>query len=144
MDEVNGSVIDLRDLVSILRRRYRLIVLTGAIVLGLAFLYLAQTTPLYTSTTLILVDPAQKNLLAPERDGMVNSSLASSLIESEVEILRSNTVLLAAIDAADLMQQDLACDWRAFRQDDARQKWPHPRCNRGHNYKTGNLTEVTR
>lgn len=104
MDEVNGSVIDLRDLVSILRRRYRLIVLTGAIVLGLAFLYLAQTTPLYTSTTLILVDPAQKNLLAPERDGMVNSSLASSLIESEVEILRSNTVLLAAIDAADLMR----------------------------------------
>jgi capsular exopolysaccharide synthesis family protein len=104
MDEVSESVIDLRDVVSILRRRYRLIVLTGAIVLGLAFLYLAQTTPLYTSTTLILVDPAQKNLLAPEREGMVNSSLASSLIESEVEILRSNTVLLAVIEAADLLR----------------------------------------
>ncbi len=102
MDETDGAEIDLREMVSILRRRYRLIVLTVAIVLGVAFLYLAQATALYTSTTLILVDPAQKNLLSPELDGSVNASMASSLIESEVEILRSDSVLLAVIEAADL------------------------------------------
>lgn len=104
MDDTDELEFDLREMVSILRRRYRLIVLTIAVILGVSFLYLAQSTPLYTSTTLILVDPAQKNLLAPERDGSVNSTLASSLIESEVEILRSDTVLLAVIEEAGLIR----------------------------------------
>ncbi|MEJ2030263.1 MAG: Wzz/FepE/Etk N-terminal domain-containing protein [Maritimibacter sp.] len=97
-----NPAIDLREFVAILRRRARLVILTYVIMLGAAFLYLARTTPLYTATTMILIDPAQKDLLQPSDSGNLNSSLASSLIESEVEILKSDTVMLALIDNMNL------------------------------------------
>lgn len=103
MDGGAQEILEVRDAVSFLRRRARLIVLTVAITLGLAFLFLVGTTPLYTATTLLLVDPAQKNLLQPSSDGTMNAALASSLIESEVEILLSDTVLLATIRDAKLI-----------------------------------------
>ncbi len=100
----SGEMIDLRELVAIFRRRARLILLSVAIILGLAFLYLARTTPLYTSTALLLVDPAQKDLLQPADSANMNASLASALVESEVEILKSDTVLLAMIRDQNLVQ----------------------------------------
>lgn len=98
------ETIDLRNIVSILRRRLRLILLSVALILSAAFIYLAQATPLYTARALVLVDTAQKNLLQPGQEGSQNASLASAIIESEVVMLRSDAVLLALIAEAQLMQ----------------------------------------
>lgn len=100
---ISAEIIDLRELVSILRRRARLVLLTIAIILGLAFLYLARTTPLYTATAMILIDPARKDLLQPTDSVNINASLASALVESEVEILKSDTVLLALVNDMNLI-----------------------------------------
>ncbi|MBR3370031.1 MAG: AAA family ATPase [Rhodobacteraceae bacterium] len=98
------DTIDLRAIISMLRRRLKIILFSVAIIMSVAFIYLAQTTPLYTSRALVLVDTAQKNLLQPGPEGGQNASLASSIIESEVELLRSDTVLLELISASSLMQ----------------------------------------
>ncbi|MGP9789681.1 GumC family protein [Roseinatronobacter sp. NSM] len=98
------DTIDLRAIISMLRRRLKIILLSVAIIMSVAFIYLAQTTPLYTSRALVLVDTAQKNLLQPGSEGAQNASLASSIIESEVELLRSDTVLLELVSASGLMQ----------------------------------------
>ena len=96
--------IDLRSVIAILRRRVRLIFVTVALILSMAFIYLAQATPLYTARALVLVDTMQKNLLQSGPEATQNAQLASSFIESEVEILRSDAVLLALIAQAGLMR----------------------------------------
>jgi capsular exopolysaccharide synthesis family protein len=98
----DGDVIDLRNIVSILRRRLKLLGLSVALILSLAFLYLAQATPLYTARALVQIDTAQENLLQPGREPSLNSSLVSSIIDSEVEILRSDALLLELIATAGL------------------------------------------
>lgn len=99
----DDETIDLRSIVAILRRRVRLILLTVALMLSVAFIYLAQATPLYTARALVLVDTMQKNLLQTGQEASQNAQMASSIIESEVEILRSDAVLLALVAEAGLM-----------------------------------------
>ncbi len=99
----NSEVLDLRGLVAILRRRVRLIGLSIALVLAAAFVHLVQATPLYTARALILVETAQRNLLSGQEVSQ-SAQIASSIIESEVEILRSDAVLLALIERANIMQ----------------------------------------
>jgi len=98
--EQRPDFLDLRDAFWILRRQVRLVLLTVGIGLGGALLYLAYATPLYTATALLFVDPSQKNILNPDDAYTLQGSAENARIESEVEILRSDTVMLAAIDAA--------------------------------------------
>jgi len=101
--EQRPDFLDLRDAFWILRRQVRLVLLTVGIGLGGALLYLAYATPLYTATALLFVDPSQKNILNPDDAYTLQGSAENARIESEVEILRSDTVMLAAIDAAGLL-----------------------------------------
>lgn len=93
----------LRELFAILRRRWRLIVLSMGIVMGLAFLYLVQATPRYSATTLLLVDPIGKDLLHPDGGPTFAGSSSGTGVEIEVEILRSDAVLLDLIAAQALI-----------------------------------------
>ncbi|KRA45706.1 Wzz/FepE/Etk N-terminal domain-containing protein [Devosia sp. Root635] len=93
MDE---NELNLRAIFGLLRRQFRLIVVTVVAVVALATLVAFTLTPTFTSSALILVDPSNKNLLAPE--AQMNSSAADSArIDSEVELARSDNVLLRAI-----------------------------------------------
>lgn len=101
--EQRPDYLDLRDAFWILRRQVRLIMLTVAIGLGGALIYLVFATPLFTATALLFVDPSQKNVLNPDQSYSLQGSAENARIESEVEIVKSDTVMLAAIEAADLM-----------------------------------------
>ncbi|WP_404404937.1 GumC family protein [Pelagibacterium halotolerans] len=99
---MNETEIDFRALFDLLRRRIRLIATVFLLFVGLSAVIAFSLTPQYSSSALILVDPSQKNLLNPE----LNSASASSdnaRVDSEVEILRSNTILLNVIDELDLV-----------------------------------------
>ena len=98
MDETS---IDLRSVFALLRRQFRLILITVISVVLLAGLVTFSLTPIYTASTLVLVDPSRKNLLDPEAQ-MMSSASDSARIDSEVEILRSDNVLLRAIEAQNL------------------------------------------
>jgi len=93
----------LRDIFLLLRRKLRLILMTMAIAIGLAAIYVASATPLYTASALLLIDPSSKNLLDPGETTNPNIRGADAFIESEVEILRSNATALAAIEDANLL-----------------------------------------
>lgn len=93
MDEVE---IDLRGIANLLRRRIRLIALTLAVVLGVAILTLVAIKPVYTASSLVMVDTSRKNLLDAEYAATAPSA-DNARVDSEVEILRSNAVLLSVI-----------------------------------------------
>ncbi|MDF2797526.1 MAG: hypothetical protein K0R85_270 [Devosia sp.] len=98
MDEVE---IDIRGILKLLRRRIRLIGAVLGVVLAVAVLALVSITPVYTASTLIFVDPSRKNLL--EAETSTASSSDSARVDSEVEILRSDAVLLSVIQSQNLL-----------------------------------------
>ena len=105
--------IDLQSLVDVLRRQLRIIVAMLVIAFAVAIAYLCITPQTFTAQTLILFDPAQKNLLETDADDP--SALADTArIESEVGILRSPAIALAVIDATELLN-----DPEFSNQDDA-------------------------
>jgi capsular exopolysaccharide synthesis family protein len=96
-----APTINLRTFLGLLRRQIRLIVATVLVVNGLAALVIFQLTPIYTASTLIMVDPRQKDLLDPE--GRVSQfQNDSGRVESEVGILRSPAVLVGVVQALNL------------------------------------------
>lgn len=99
MDETE---IDLRSLAGVLRRQIRLIVLTIVVVVGIAGIGAFALTPIFSASTLILVDPSSKNLLNPESE-FSSAGADSARIDSEVEILRSDSILLRVIASEQLV-----------------------------------------
>ncbi len=55
-DALEPTEIDLKEIIAILKRQRRLIVVSVAVILGLAFAYLLAATPIYRATTLVQVD----------------------------------------------------------------------------------------
>lgn len=102
MDEAE---FDLRSIYGLLRRQFRLIIITMAVVVGIAATIAFTLTPVYTSSALILVDPSSKNLLDPEAQ-MTSSSADSARIDSEVELVRSDSVLLDVIREKNLLSDE--------------------------------------
>lgn len=93
---MDDAEIDFRHVFGIVRRQIRLILATIAIVLAVAGIALFSITPLYTGTVLVLVDPSRKNLLDPS-SALGSTSADSARVESEVEIVDSDAVLLSVI-----------------------------------------------
>lgn len=95
--------VDLRDIASILRRQRRLIVLTGAMILGTALAYLLSATPTYRATALVQIDSGGSNLLDPTAGANQQSQILNARVDSEVEILRSAATSLAVIERGNLL-----------------------------------------
>lgn len=104
--EQHGNDVDIRALLGMLQRQYRLILMVCVLALGLAGLYLFQSTPLYRSSVLVIVDPSRKNLMEAADPQMMNGSSESSRIESEVTIIKSDKVLLTTIKLAGLVTDE--------------------------------------
>lgn len=98
---MDDAEIDIRTLFAVLRRQIRLIAITFVVVVALAGLVIFALTPTYSSSALILFDPSSKNLLEPEAQ-LTSSSSDSARIDSEVELLRSDNILLKVIAAENL------------------------------------------
>ena len=91
MDE---TVLDLRAMLGLLRRRNGVVLVTAAIIVAATAIVLLAIRPVYTATALVLVDPGHKNLLAPDTQ-LSGSSSESLRVDSEVELVKSETTLLA-------------------------------------------------
>lgn len=102
MDETE---FDLRSIFGLLRRQFRLIIITMIAVVAIAGTIAFSLTPIYTASALILVDPSSKNLLDPEAQA-TSSSADSARIDSEVELVRSDNVLLKVIQQESLVADE--------------------------------------
>lgn len=99
----NGQdFIELKDVISVLRREIKLVAVTLAVVLAVAFVYLTRVTPLYTAAALIRIDPQETNLLNPTQVSASNASVESTRIETEVEVLKSDSLAIQTIQLLDL------------------------------------------
>lgn len=98
----DGSDFDIRFLLGTVIRQARLILATMALVMALASLYVFTQVPLYSASTLIFVDPRVKNILDPESQ-MATLPADTGRIESEVEILKSDSTLLTMMAEAKLL-----------------------------------------
>lgn len=101
---LDSDRIELRAVLAILKRQKRLLLLTVALVLGLAVTYLLIATPIYRSTVLLQVDGRNSNLLDPSGSGQEQAAILNARVDGEVEILRSDATALAVVLAANLMQ----------------------------------------
>ncbi|MDB5586557.1 MAG: hypothetical protein JWP26_1527 [Devosia sp.] len=94
---MSDGEIDIRAIFGLLRRQFRLIAITTLAIVAAAGLATLALTPIYTATALIMVDPSRKDLLDPENQ-VRNSGSDSARVESEVELVRSDTVLMQVIE----------------------------------------------
>lgn len=99
MDETQ---IDIRSIIGLLHRRIKLIIITFLLVVGAAALYAFSLTPTFTASSLILVDTRATELLDPNSP-LGNASGDNARIDSEVEILKSDNILLSVIKKQNLI-----------------------------------------
>ncbi|MCY1641023.1 AAA family ATPase [Methylorubrum sp. SL192] len=80
-----------------LRRSRVIVAATVAVCLGLAVFYLIIATPKFDAAAEILIDLRQAELFR-QQNTATDSQVLNSIVESQVEILRSSTTALAAIE----------------------------------------------
>jgi len=98
---MDGDALDLRSVFDLLKRRIWIILLVVVVCVGAAGVALLALKPVYSATALVLVDPSKKNLLDP--DAQLSGSSSDSLrVDSEVELVKSETTLLAVAEQLDL------------------------------------------
>lgn len=87
------------------RRMMVAVCAAGALLLGMAYVWMA--TPTYTSTAEVLIDPRQRAVFEQEiiQSGMGQSSLGADtfLLDSQVEVILSQSILRRLIDDLDLV-----------------------------------------
>jgi len=103
MNNSNIRTIHLKDALGLLRRQIRTVLLVVVLIMSGAVIFLSVVTPVFTASTLLLIDPAHENILSPDDGLQFQATTEHARIESEVEILKSNTVALATIENTGLL-----------------------------------------
>ena len=91
------SHLELRNLLGMLLRQWRLIVSILALVLLLALAVLSQLSYRYTAEGLLTIDDRESQLVG-QSDSPVSNGTLNNKVDSEVEILGSTSVALGVID----------------------------------------------
>ena len=90
-----------KSLVDFARRQYPVIVFAAAIAIALGLIYILTTPPSFTATTTMIID-SKKVQLFGQQSIFSDLPVDSSMIESQVEIMKSETVALAVIKKLNL------------------------------------------
>jgi exopolysaccharide transport family protein len=89
--------VDLREMGRILRRRYKMVALPAATLLGLALTYLLLATTLYTATSTVLVDPRRANVVETNQSVLSNFGTDDATIESQTLLIQSVAILVRVV-----------------------------------------------
>jgi polysaccharide biosynthesis transport protein len=101
---VQSEHMDIKELINILRRQFRLIALSLAVVLIPTIVYLAMATPMYRATALLAIDAGGSNLLDPRGVENSQSAILNSRVDGEVEVLRADSTIMAVVEQGDLIR----------------------------------------
>src|ERR1700716_4067463 len=85
--------VDLREMGRILRRRYRLLALPAAVLVGLALALLSLATPPLTATSTVLVDPRRASVVETNQSVLSNFGTDDATIESQTLLIQSVAIL---------------------------------------------------
>ncbi len=86
-----------------LRRQYRVIAFAVAIAVALGFIYALTTAPIYTATASMMID-TKKVQLFQQQSMFSDMPMDAGMVESQVEILKSETIAAAVINKLHLDQ----------------------------------------
>lgn len=93
--------LDLRGLANVLKQRRMTVLVTLVVVFLAALAFLLLTPPLFTASTQLLIDPRDQKVLQTEvRTGGIG--IDTALIESQLRLLTSETVLRRVVEAQNL------------------------------------------
>ena len=94
--------LDLDEVKRFLRRRWRLVVATAIACAVLAGIVCVSLTPIYTATSQVLLDPRRQHVFGTDSVGS-DSSLDSSIVDSQIPIILSTRLLAKVIDKEHLL-----------------------------------------
>ncbi|HVF10342.1 MAG TPA: Wzz/FepE/Etk N-terminal domain-containing protein, partial [Abditibacteriaceae bacterium] len=109
--EEEQDQIDIQQLLDVLRRRWKLMLATLLSVIGLCVLYLLLAKPVYRATASLMIDAASSSSGASDIPGlsaMLDTSSQASSVDSQVEILKSYPVQMAAIQQLPEREREVA------------------------------------
>lgn len=89
---------DLKAIIQVLLRQKRIISYSAALTFIAAALYLGFATPKFTATALLLVEPNRTQLLETKSQFAPSGSVENARVDSEVEILRSDALMMGVIN----------------------------------------------
>lgn len=95
-DEAVSSPAVLTNLTGFLQRQYKLILAIVAASLGLGLIYMITTPSSFTATAALIID-TRKNQLFQQQSVLGDIPIDSAAVESQVQILKSETIALAVI-----------------------------------------------
>lgn len=105
MEDQHEAELDIRSIFGVIRRQSKIIVYTIAAVLIITLAYLFAVTPKYTAVSLISIEP-NRDVLTESSMALNNTGAISATVEGEVEIIKSNDVLLGLIQTQGLLRDD--------------------------------------
>lgn len=94
---------NLSSVVGTLRRQFWVIAVTVLVIVGVSTVVILSLKPMYQATTLVLVDPTDKDLLNPSSSPSSSSS-ENARVEGEVAIAKAESTLQMVLDDAKLLQ----------------------------------------
>jgi capsular exopolysaccharide synthesis family protein len=93
----------LKPFTGLLRRQYPIILLFALLGMGIGIVYLFITPPMFTAHTLMIIDTQKAQVFQKlEQNSNGNSTEPTAMVDSEVELLKSENVSLAVIKRFDL------------------------------------------
>ena len=98
----NFHIADLRDAMSFLWRRWKIILAFTAIAPLIGALYIARATPHYTATVQLLIDP-QKSKVVEEDLVSADTVLDAVALDSQMTILKSSVLLQYVVEREGLL-----------------------------------------
>jgi capsular exopolysaccharide synthesis family protein len=103
----SGSIINVREIIGILRRRYIMIAAIAVVGTALTALWVNQLTPVYQAESQVLIDPS-KEMINPKIPS-VNQGIAQTytMIETQIAIMRSRDLAVKAVRRLDLANHPL-------------------------------------
>ena len=106
--------LDIMSYVGIAKRNWPTIVGITLATLGLALAYIMTTPPRFTATSTILIDTRKNQLLGTQQQVVGDQLLDASGVESQVEILKSESIALAVIRELKLADDPTFADAPSF------------------------------
>jgi len=110
----DDNAFDLRHLLTIFRRRFRLFIAVALIVLAIVVLVAFQLTPRFSATAQLIIDPRQEQVIDMNQ---VLSGLTpdTAVVESEVKIINSRSLAGRVVDELNLtIDPEFNADYRVL------------------------------
>ena len=105
MKQTNNGFDWVPDLVAFMRRRWSIVTVSAVITLGAGIGYMAVATPKFTATTEILID-TKVAASFDQKPFNEDAMYANALVESQLEVLRSEGVARAVVRKLNLTKDD--------------------------------------